>query len=112
MVAASVILPMFRPGGIDITLAGLRGQTVKDYELIIIDHRYERRHKQVMELAREYGERFRDNFSLENLRMLQGLGELDQDFVIEYNEMGNEELKRHRARITEYIYKRGLNADD
>ena len=55
MVAASVLCPIFRPGGLDCTFAGLRGQTVKDFELILIDYRYEKRHAQVMDLASASG---------------------------------------------------------
>lgn len=51
----SVVLPVFRPGGLDITFAGLRDQSFKDFELILIDRRYEKRHKEVMAIAREYG---------------------------------------------------------
>ena len=53
----SVICNTFRPGGIDIFLAGMRDQTYpKDrFEVILIDHRYEKRHAEVMALAREYG---------------------------------------------------------
>ena len=52
---ASVCVSTFRPGGLDIILAGMRDQTFKDFELIICDHRYEKRHAEVMELAHKYG---------------------------------------------------------
>lgn len=55
MTEVSIITPTFRPGGIDIALAGMRDQTFRDFEYIIVDHRYERRHDEVMALAREYG---------------------------------------------------------
>lgn len=55
MPTVSVIVNTFRPGGIDITMAGLRDQTYRDFEAIIVDQRYEIRHAQVMALAREYG---------------------------------------------------------
>lgn len=57
MVDASVIIISFRPGGVDISLAGMRDQTYpKDkFEVIFVDHRYERRHKEVMALAQHYG---------------------------------------------------------
>lgn len=52
---ASVIVSTFRPGGIDITMAGMRDQTFKDFELILVDKRYSKRHKEVMEMATKYG---------------------------------------------------------
>ena len=54
MVAASVLMPAFRPGGMDVTFAGLRDQTFKDFEFITVDRRYEKRHEQIMRLAAEY----------------------------------------------------------
>lgn len=51
----SVVTLAFRPGGIDITLAGMRDQTFRDFEVVLVDRRYEHRHDQVMELARKYG---------------------------------------------------------
>lgn len=51
----SVLVMMSRPGGVDITLAGMRDQTFKDFELIIVDSRYERRHKLIEDMAKEYG---------------------------------------------------------
>lgn len=57
MIEVSVVTPTYRPGGIDILLAGMRDQTLpKDqFEVILVDHRYEWRHDRVMALAREYG---------------------------------------------------------
>ena len=55
MTKVSVLTSTFRPGGLDITLAGMRDQTFKDFELIIVDKRYDKRHKEVMQLAKEYG---------------------------------------------------------
>lgn len=55
MVKVSVLCPMFRPGGVDITFSGLSRQTYKDFELIIIDRRYEKRHQAIMETANKYG---------------------------------------------------------
>lgn len=51
----SVITGTFRLGGIDILLAGMRDQTFKDFEYILVDHRYEFRHRKVMEMAKNYG---------------------------------------------------------
>lgn len=53
----SVVVMMYRPGGMDITFSAMRDQTFKDFELIIVDNRYEKRHEQVMAAAREYGVR-------------------------------------------------------
>jgi glycosyltransferase involved in cell wall biosynthesis len=51
----SILVSTFRPGGIDILMAGMKDQTFKDFELIIADRRYDKRHKEVMALAKEYG---------------------------------------------------------
>jgi glycosyltransferase involved in cell wall biosynthesis len=53
----SVLVMMYRPGGVDITLAAMRDQTFKDFELIIVDNRYERRKDEVAALATKYGVR-------------------------------------------------------
>ena len=50
----SVLVSTFRPGGLDITFAGLRDQSFTDYELILIDRRYEKRHYEVAKLAEAY----------------------------------------------------------
>lgn len=55
MLQVSVVSCSFRPGGIDILLAGMRDQTLRDFEVICVDRRYERRHEEVMALARQYG---------------------------------------------------------
>ena len=44
----TVTLGSSRPGGIDISLAGLAAQTYQDFEVIFVDHRYHKRHAQVM----------------------------------------------------------------
>lgn len=44
-----------RPGGIDITLAGLTAQTFKDFEVIFVDGRYHQRHSAVLEAVRKSG---------------------------------------------------------
>ena len=47
----------FRPAGLDVLLAGMRDQTYPKhrFEVVLVDHRYERRHAEVMELAKYYG---------------------------------------------------------
>ena len=55
MVEVSVICNTWRIGGIDLTFEGLARQTFKDFEVVLVDHRYEHRHKQVMEYAKELG---------------------------------------------------------
>lgn len=52
----SVVTCWFRPGGIDILMAGMRDQTYpRDrFEVIVVDRRYEQRHDAVMKLARQY----------------------------------------------------------
>lgn len=44
-----------RPGGIDIMLAGLANQTFKDFEVIFVDGRYEKRHAAVLDEVKKYG---------------------------------------------------------
>ena len=53
----SVVANTFRSGGIDITLAGMRDQLYDKnrFEVILVDHRYEYRHKEVVALAKAYG---------------------------------------------------------
>ena len=55
MVKVSVIMPVFRPGGLDITFVSLRDQRFCSFEFILIDRRYEKRHTEVMEIANEFG---------------------------------------------------------
>lgn len=52
---ASLVISTFRPSGIDIVLAGIRDQSYKKFETILVDRRYELRHDRVMKLAKEYG---------------------------------------------------------
>ena len=55
----SICVMMSRPGGVDITFAALADQTFRDFELIVVDHRYERRRESMAAMANEYGiERF------------------------------------------------------
>ena len=51
MPKVSVLVSTFRPGGIDILLAGMRDQTFKNFEVIVVDRRYEIRHDLVMAAA-------------------------------------------------------------
>jgi len=51
----SVIIPTTRIGGLDITFAGLKRQTFKDFELILVDTLYEKRKDLVKDKADEYG---------------------------------------------------------
>lgn len=55
MPEVSVLISTFRPGGIDVSLAGMRDQTFRDFEVVLVDRRYELRHGRVRALAREYG---------------------------------------------------------
>ena len=55
MPRATILLPVFRPGGIQMVFDCLRLQTEKDFELVIMDHRWEKRHREVMALAEESG---------------------------------------------------------
>jgi len=51
----SVLVMMSRPGGVDITFASLRDQTYKNFETIIVDSRYEKRHDAILKMAERYG---------------------------------------------------------
>lgn len=51
----SVLSCAFRPGGIDVLLAGMRDQIYKNFEVILVDRLYERRHERVEAMARDYG---------------------------------------------------------
>lgn len=51
----SVVTTAFRAGGIDIMMAGMRDQTYGNFEVILVDRRYERRHDRVVQLAKDYG---------------------------------------------------------
>lgn len=54
MPKVSVLLATFRIGGMDVIRAGLREQTLKDFELIIVDTFYRHRHKEVLEYFSEF----------------------------------------------------------
>jgi len=54
-VRVSVLSTAFRPGGIDVLLAGMSAQTFDDFEVILVDRRYERRRESVAALAAEFG---------------------------------------------------------
>ena len=51
----TVTLGTDRPGGLDVALCGLAGQTFKDFEIIIVDGRYHTRHAAVLDAVRRYG---------------------------------------------------------
>ncbi len=51
----SIVTCAARPGGLDVLLAGLKQQTFKDFEVIMVDHRYEKRHKIVQDAFNEAG---------------------------------------------------------
>jgi len=51
----SVITSTWRPGGIDVLFRGIADQTYEDFEYILVDHRYEKRHEVVVSLAEEMG---------------------------------------------------------
>jgi glycosyltransferase involved in cell wall biosynthesis len=51
----TVTLGSNRPGGIDIALAGLVGQTYQDFEVVFVDGRYYKRHAQVLEAVKRSG---------------------------------------------------------
>lgn len=53
----SVLTTAFRPGLLDVTLAGMRDQTFRDFELIVVDRRWEHRRGVVRWLAEKYGVR-------------------------------------------------------
>ena len=59
----------------------------------------------IFEYPARYGVHFRNNYDLADLKMRLGSveGEANQDFVIEYNEMTNEQLKQERAKVLEYV---------
>lgn len=51
----TVLLGSDRPGGLDITLAGLAQQSFQDFEVVFVDGRYHRRHQAVLEAVRKSG---------------------------------------------------------
>lgn len=51
MVKISLIIPTYRPGGIDVLLGSLKNQTMRDYELILVDDLYGWRQREVKEYA-------------------------------------------------------------
>lgn len=52
----SVLVSTFRPGGLDLTFAGMRDQTHRDFEVILVDKRYEKRKHRVDEYKRKFGD--------------------------------------------------------
>lgn len=61
----------------------------------------------IYENPERYGLKFRNNYSLENLKMRLGYtqNELGEDFTIEYDEMSNQQLKKERAKLIKSIQK-------
>lgn len=55
MTRVSVVVGTSRPGGLDITLRGMADQTFKDFEVILVDGRYHKRHEQVLDFAASIG---------------------------------------------------------
>lgn len=51
MTKLSLIIPTYRAGGIDVLFGGLKNQTMRDYELILIDDRYNWRKHEVKKYA-------------------------------------------------------------
>jgi glycosyltransferase involved in cell wall biosynthesis len=51
----TVVLGSNRPGGIDVTLAGLAKQTYQNFEVVFVDGRYHERHAEVVAAVRESG---------------------------------------------------------
>ncbi len=51
----SIVCNAFRPGGMDLLMQGMHDQTHKNFEVILVDNRYEKRHKKVMQWAKHYG---------------------------------------------------------
>ncbi len=52
MKSVTVIAPMFRPGGWDVLLYGLMRQTHTEFDVVVPDERYAKRHVQVVEYVR------------------------------------------------------------
>ncbi|TAK10572.1 MAG: glycosyltransferase family 2 protein [Anaerolineae bacterium] len=51
----TITLGSARPGGLDITLAGLCAQTFQDFEVVFVDARYHKRHTQVLDAVKRSG---------------------------------------------------------
>jgi len=51
----TVTLGSNRPGGIDVALAGLAGQSYQDFEVVFVDGRYHERHGRVLEAVKKSG---------------------------------------------------------
>jgi glycosyltransferase involved in cell wall biosynthesis len=54
-VKVTVTLGSARPGGLDVTMAGLCAQTYEDFEVVFVDARYYERHTQVLDLVARSG---------------------------------------------------------
>jgi GT2 family glycosyltransferase len=55
MVHVSVNIGTSRPGGLDISLRGMADQTFDDFEIILVDARYHKRHAQVLDYVKQLG---------------------------------------------------------
>ena len=55
MVKVSVTIGTSRAGGIDVSLRGMLDQTFDDFEIILVDGRYHKRHARVLDYAKQLG---------------------------------------------------------
>lgn len=55
MIKVTVELGSARPGGLDVSIAGLLGQTFQDFEVIFVDARYHQRHERVLDYVKKSG---------------------------------------------------------
>lgn len=51
----SVLVMLSRPGGVDVTMKAMADQSFKDFELVLVDNRYERRRDQIAAEAARFG---------------------------------------------------------
>lgn len=55
----SIIVPTMRYGGLDVLFGGLKNQTMKDFEILLIDDLFEARKEEVKEYAKKLGIKLR-----------------------------------------------------
>lgn len=55
----SIVIPMMRPGGLDVICSSLENQTFKDFELVIVDSIYEYRKDIVAEKMKQYSFKYK-----------------------------------------------------